>query len=85
MQDSPHTRNRMVSLQMAGSVPHERTHAISEIDTRIRQRVGQLMCAIAGFKVGLPAHTGLGCCDDFFVRGDSGPTIQNVRHSKTAW
>ena len=68
----------MVSLQMAGAIPHERPHAIPDLDTGIGQRMSQLMGSIAGFDVGLPANTGLGGGNDLFVWGNPRPSIQYV-------
>jgi hypothetical protein len=82
VQHRAHARGGMVGLQMARAVPHERADPVADADAGIRQRVGELMRAIAGLPVALPAHAGVGGGDDLFARRHRGAAVEDVGHQQ---
>ena len=82
MEHSPHAGTGVVSLQVAGPVPHERTHTIADPDTRFTQSMGQLMRAVTAFFVGLAPNAILRCSDNLFVGRHFGAAVQNRMHQQ---
>ena len=82
VQHRPHPRRRVVRLQMAGTVPHERADAVAGDDARIRQGVRQRMGAVPRRRERLAARTGCRRRDDLDVRRDDGTPVHQPRHQE---